>query len=83
MQDESNESTAEVVDIFSKKKAKKAELIIQDLDAIAKVLDLTYQALYHYKHYVSAAEMMFVANENLHILSAHKKKYQEMLENKD
>lgn len=69
--------TTNLTDYKNKKKYKK---IVEDLEAIIKVISLSQQALSHYKVYKVAQELISVHETNKTLLDLQLKKYQKELQ---
>lgn len=70
-----------VKSIKSHKEKRQAKVILEDLNDIEKVLDLTIRGLSVFKKYTLVMEIISCAQTNKTLVEIQKKKYEKMMEN--
>jgi peroxiredoxin family protein len=71
---------SKITDLQDVKNKKKYKQIVEDINAILRVLDLTQRSLIHYKKYRNVQEIISSCETNMTLLDIHKKKYEKELE---
>lgn len=63
------------------KNSKKAKVIIEELEKIDQILEITQYSLKKYHHYIPVVEILSVIKNNKTMLKIFKKKNQEIIDN--
>jgi len=75
--------TAKLVELKDFKTKKKIKKVVEDLDVIIKVMNLTLNGLSRYSKYIHVAEAISSLQTNKTLLEISRNKYGKILEGKD
>jgi hypothetical protein len=68
--------------IHDLRKLKKAKILVEDLQQIIRVMDLTVRALEPYKQYVTAKRLQLLAKEEKILSESYLSHYEKFIKNK-
>ena len=72
---------SEPINLKDFKDRKKFKQIVEDLENINRILDLTQRSLIHFKRYKNVQEIISICETNMTLLNLYKKKYEAKLKN--